>query len=129
LGPDDFVSFDSTNGAYPVRYPPGWHVYELSVRLNGEHKHEQTGTHRCSGERSRHRESAASETIDAFLDTVTNAVVKGDPVQLIGFGSFSTGVRAARTGRNPRTGEALQIAASKTVKFTAGKAFKDAVNQ
>jgi DNA-binding protein HU-beta len=68
--------------------------------------------------------SAAAETIDAFLNTVTNAVVKGDPVQLIGFGSFDTGARAARTGRNPKTGEALQIAASTTVKFTAGKAFK-----
>jgi DNA-binding protein HU-beta len=73
--------------------------------------------------------SAAAETIDAFLDAVTKAVVKGDPVQLIGFGSFSTGARAARTGRNPKTGEALQIAASTTVKFTAGKAFKDAVNK
>jgi len=73
--------------------------------------------------------SAAEETINAFLDTVTNAVVKGDVIQLIGFGSFSTGTRAARAGRNPKTGEALQIAASKTVKFTAGKAFKDAVNQ
>jgi DNA-binding protein HU-beta len=73
--------------------------------------------------------SAAAETIDAFLVTVTNAVVKGDPVQLIGFGSFSTGARAARTGRNPKTGEALQIAASTTVKFTAGNLFKDAVSQ
>jgi DNA-binding protein HU-beta len=63
------------------------------------------------------------------LVTVTNAAVKGDPVQLIGFGSFSAGARAARTGRNPKTGEALQIAASTTVKFTAGKLFKDAVNQ
>jgi DNA-binding protein HU-beta len=73
--------------------------------------------------------SAAEETINAFLDTVTNAVVKGDVIQLIGFGSFSTGARAARPGRNPKTGEALQIAASKTVKFTSGKAFKDAVNK
>ena len=73
--------------------------------------------------------AAAAETIDAFLGVVTNAVVKGDPVQLIGFGSFSTGARAARAGRNPKTGEPLQIAASKTVKFTAGKAFKDAVNK
>jgi DNA-binding protein HU-beta len=48
---------------------------------------------------------------------------------LIGFGSFSMGARAARAGRNPKTGEPLQIAASKTVKFTAGKAFKDAVNK
>ncbi len=73
--------------------------------------------------------SAAAETIDAFLAAVTNAVVSGDPVQLIGLGSFNTGARAARAGRNPKTGEALQIAASTTVKFTAGKAFKDAVNQ
>jgi DNA-binding protein HU-beta len=73
--------------------------------------------------------SAAAETIDAFLATVTNAVVKGDPVQLIGFGSFGKGARAARAGRNPKTGEPLQIAASKTVKFSAGKAFKDAVNK
>jgi DNA-binding protein HU-beta len=73
--------------------------------------------------------AAAAETIDAFLATVTNAVVKGDPVQLIGFGTFGTGARAARTGRNPKTGEALQIAASTTVKFTAGKAFKDALNK
>jgi DNA-binding protein HU-beta len=73
--------------------------------------------------------SAAEEAINAFLDTVTNAVVRGDAVQLIGFGSFSMGARAARAGRNPKTGEPLQIAASKTVKFTAGKAFKDAVNK
>ena len=73
--------------------------------------------------------SAAAETIDAFLDTVTNALVKGEAVQLIGFGSFTAGARAARTGRNPKTGEPLQIAASKTVKFAAGKAFKEAVNK
>jgi DNA-binding protein HU-beta len=49
-------------------------------------------------------------------------------VQLVGFGSFSTGARAARVGRNPSTGAEIQIAAAKTVKFTAGKAFKEAVN-
>lgn len=73
--------------------------------------------------------SAAEETINAFLETVTKAVVKGEAVQLIGFGSFGTGARAARAGRNPKTGESLHIAASKTVKFTAGKAFKEAVNK
>jgi DNA-binding protein HU-beta len=72
--------------------------------------------------------SAAGETVDAFVAVVTNAVVEGEGVQLVGFGTFSTGQRAARTGRNPRTGETLQIAAAKTVKFTAGKAFKDEVN-
>jgi len=70
--------------------------------------------------------AAASEAIDAFIGTVTKAVTKGDAVQLVGFGSFSTGARAARVGRNPSTGAEIQIPAAKTVKFTAGKAFKDA---
>jgi DNA-binding protein HU-beta len=69
------------------------------------------------------------ETLDALLETVKKAVATGDTVQLIGFGSFGSGKRAARTGRNPKTGEAIKIAAAKTVKFTAGKAFKDAVNK
>ncbi|WP_343671340.1 HU family DNA-binding protein [Paraburkholderia heleia] len=68
------------------------------------------------------------EALDAVIDAITKAVAKGDSVQLIGFGSFSQGERAARSGRNPSTGEEIQIAAAKTVKFTAGKAFKDAVN-
>jgi DNA-binding protein HU-beta len=72
--------------------------------------------------------AATGAAIDAILDAVTRAVTSGDTVQLIGFGSFSTGERAARVGRNPSTGAEMQIAAAKTVKFTAGKAFKDAVN-
>ena len=67
-------------------------------------------------------------SIDAVLEAVTEAVTRGETVQLIGFGSFSTGARAERSGRNPSTGETITIAAAKTVKFTAGKAFKDAVN-
>jgi len=55
-------------------------------------------------------------------------ITQGDTVQLIGFGSFSTGQRAARNGRDPTTGAEIQLAAAKTVKFTARKAFKDAVN-
>ena len=73
--------------------------------------------------------AATGEAIDAFIGAVTQAVTKGETVQLIGFGSFSTGARAARVGRNPATGEEIQIAAAKTVKFTAGKAFKEAVNR
>ncbi|MBN3790054.1 HU family DNA-binding protein [Burkholderia sp. Ac-20353] len=72
--------------------------------------------------------ASTGAAIDAILEAVTHAVTRGDTVQLIGFGSFSTGARAERTGRNPATGEAITIAAAKTVKFTAGKAFKDAVN-
>jgi DNA-binding protein HU-beta len=71
---------------------------------------------------------ATGETLDALIGAITAAVTKGGTVQLIGFGSFSTGARAARIGRNPATGAEIQIPAAKTVKFTAGKAFKDAVN-
>jgi DNA-binding protein HU-beta len=71
---------------------------------------------------------ATGETLDALIGAITAAVTKGDIVQLIGFGSFSTGARAARVGRNPATGAEIQIPAARTVKFTAGKAFKDAVN-
>ncbi len=69
------------------------------------------------------------ETIDTLLDVVKRAVAKGETIQLIGFGSFGSGKRAARSGRNPKTGETINIPAAKTVKFTAGKAFKDAVNK
>lgn len=72
--------------------------------------------------------AAVDEAINAVLTTISREVAAGNPVQLIGFGSFATGERAARTGRNPKTGQTLQIAAAKTVKFTAGKALKDAVN-
>ncbi|AIV73766.1 MULTISPECIES: HU family DNA-binding protein [Burkholderia] len=70
----------------------------------------------------------ASKTVQAVLDAVTDAVSRGESVQIIGFGAFSQGQRAARTGRNPTTGAEIAIPAAKTVKFTAGKAFKDAVN-
>ena len=66
--------------------------------------------------------------IDAFVETVEEEVAKGERVQLIGFGSFERGERAARTGRNPATGKSIKIAASKTVKFKAGAEFKTKVN-
>lgn len=72
---------------------------------------------------------AAQSALEATLSAIVKAVTKGDAVALVGFGSFSCGKRAARTGRNPQTGAAIKIPASKTVKFTAGKAFKDAVNK
>jgi DNA-binding protein HU-beta len=73
--------------------------------------------------------TAAQRALDSVVDNVVKAVAKGETVQLVGFGTFASGTRAERTGRNPRTGEEIKIAAAKTVKFTAGKAFKDAVNQ
>lgn len=71
---------------------------------------------------------ATAASIDAIFQAVTGAVAGGDVVTLIGFGSFASGDRAARAGRSPSTGEEIQISATKTVKFSAGKNFKDAVN-
>ena len=71
---------------------------------------------------------SAEETLNAFVDVVTEALVKGDKVQLVGFGSFDVRKRAARKGRNPQTKEEIKIPASKAPVFKAGKALKDLVN-
>ena len=70
----------------------------------------------------------AEVAINAFLASVEEALVKGEKVQLIGFGTFEISERAAREGRNPQTGETMTIAACKAPKFKAGKALKDAIN-
>ena len=71
-----------------------------------------------------------SETaLNAVIDVITENLAKGEKVQLIGFGTFEAKSRPARTARNPRTGEAVKIAASKAPVFKAGKALKDAVNK
>jgi DNA-binding protein HU-beta len=72
--------------------------------------------------------ASATRALDAALDTITGALKAGDQVTLVGFGTFSVRPRAARTGRNPRTGEAIEIKASNNPGFKAGKALKDAVN-
>ena len=69
----------------------------------------------------------AEKAVAAVLESVVGAVVKGDKVQLVGFGTFEVRARGARKGKNPRTGEEITIAASKQPVFKAGKAFKDAV--
>ncbi|MFZ0790537.1 MAG: HU family DNA-binding protein [Chromatiaceae bacterium] len=71
--------------------------------------------------------AAAARALDALTDAVAVALKKGETVSLIGFGTFSVKERAARTGRNPQTGAAIEIRASKTPAFKAGKALKDAV--
>ena len=71
----------------------------------------------------------AEAVLNAITSTIIDTVAKGDAVQLIGFGTFTTSSRAAREGRNPATGETMKIAASKSPKFKAGKAFKDSVNK
>ena len=72
---------------------------------------------------------SAEATVNAFVDVVTETLVKGDKVQLVGFGSFEVRKRAARKGRNPQTKEEIKIPASKAPVFKAGKALKDLVNK
>jgi len=72
--------------------------------------------------------AAAGRALDATIGAITESLANGEPVTLVGFGTFEVRDRAARTGRNPRTGEAIQIKASKNPAFKAGKALKDAVN-
>ena len=71
---------------------------------------------------------AAERTVDAMVGAVKSSLRKGQMVTLVGFGTFYAGKRAARNGRNPRTGAELRIAAARVPKFRAGKALKDAVN-
>ncbi|MBS0456612.1 MAG: HU family DNA-binding protein [Proteobacteria bacterium] len=70
----------------------------------------------------------AGRAVDAMVETITKSLKKGTSVTLVGFGTFSIRKRAARTGRNPRTGATIKIKASKNPAFKAGKALKDAVN-
>ena len=70
----------------------------------------------------------AESALSAFISSVTEALVEGDKVQLVGFGTFEVRDREARTGRDPRTGNPIEIPASKAPAFKAGKALKDAVN-
>lgn len=71
----------------------------------------------------------AADAVDAFITAVSKAMAKGDEVRLVGFGTFAVVNRKATTGRNPRNGQVIKIAASKQPKFRPGKALKDVVNK
>ena len=72
--------------------------------------------------------ASSTRAVEAVISSITGSLQQGTTVTLSGFGTFTVGSRAARTGRNPRTGEQITIAASKSPKFKAGKGLKDAVN-
>ena len=72
--------------------------------------------------------AAATRAVDTMIDSISKTLATGNQVTLVGFGTFSVKQRAARTGRNPRTGEPIDIPAAKVPGFKAGKALKDAVN-
>ena len=72
--------------------------------------------------------AAATRALDAMVESVTDSLKKGESVSLVGFGTFAIKERAARTGRNPQTGQPIEISAAKVPSFKAGYALKDAVN-
>ncbi len=80
-------------------------------------------------EKSHTTKSDSKKMLDAFLETVTETLAQGDNVQLIGFGTFKSTERNARSGRNPRTGETVTIPAKRVPAFTAGNALKEAVQR
>lgn len=80
-------------------------------------------------EKAKMTKADATKFLEAWMEIITQALSKGDSVQLIGFGTFEVRNRAARVGHNPSTGEEIQIPASKTAAFKAGKKLKDAVNR
>ena len=82
----------------------------------------------ASAEKTELSRKDAEKALKAFTEVVEEELKKGEKIQLVGFGTFEVSERAAREGRNPQTGETMQIAASKSPKFKAGKALKDAIN-
>ncbi|MPZ74488.1 MAG: DNA-binding protein HU [Nitriliruptorales bacterium] len=83
----------------------------------------------AAAERAGMSKGEASKALDAVLDCISTALQDGEKVSLTGFGTFEVRDRAARTARNPQTGEEMQVAASRAPAFKAGKGFKDAVNR
>ena len=91
-------------------------------------KHEQKRTHRCTGNQYRYQQGRCRRALGALLDIISDTLKKGDSLSLVGFGTFEVRSRAARTGRNPKTGEALKIKAAKVPAFKPGATLKAAVN-
>lgn len=120
-GPRDPGSFsqDQLSGyLYTAAYLP----HMESIRMN---KGEFVSAVADAAELSK---ADATKAVDAAISVITKALKKGDAVTLVGFGTFQVRERAAREGRNPKTGETIKIAKSKNPSFKAGKALKDAVN-
>jgi len=101
------------------------HFFNQSARVNSMNKGELIDSVAGAAGLSR---ADATKAVDAVLDSIQGTLSNGGSVSLVGFGTFSVKARAARAGRNPRTGETIQIKASNVPGFKAGKGLKDAVN-
>ena len=99
----------------------------ITKNNNTHHHHEQSRTDKLHLRETGHTQLDTLKTLDALLETIEATVAGGDKVQLVGFGTFEPQHRAARTGRNPQTGEPIEIAEATLPKFTPSKLFKDRV--
>ncbi|MEP3264635.1 MAG: HU family DNA-binding protein [Hyphomicrobiales bacterium] len=105
--------------------PDNFALYRRKIRINLMNKNELIA---AVAEKTNTTKGASGEVVEATFEAIANALKSGDDVKILGFGNFSVTQRAATTGRNPRTGESIQIKASKSPKFKAGKGLKDAIN-
>ena len=96
--------------------------------MKGKYKMNRTELISAMSEKSELTKVDTEKALKAFIDTVTEELKNGGKVQLVGFGTFEVTERAERNGRNPKTGEAITIPASKSPKFKAGRSLKDAIN-
>ncbi len=99
-----------------------------NIKKKGEKNMNKTQFVEAIAAKSGLSKKAAEAALNAMTDVVAETLKAGEKIQLVGFGTFEVKERAARAGRNPKTGETIQIAASKTPAFSAGKALKDSVN-
>lgn len=100
----------------------------MLINLNRGYEVNKTELVDAVAEKADLSKASAARAVDAVLESISGSLSQGDQVALIGFGTFLVRDRAARTGRNPRTGESIEIAAAKIPAFKPGKALKDAVN-
>lgn len=105
-----------------------WAFITNTSTLSGERYMNKSELVNAISEASGLSKADAGRALDATVETITQALVAGDQVSIVGFGTFKTSKREARSGRNPQTGASIQIPAATLPKFTAGKSLKDSVN-
>jgi DNA-binding protein HU-beta len=105
-----------------------WGKYQYGINKKGECIMNKTELVSAIADESGLSKKDAEKALKAFTSVVEDELKKGEKIQLVGFGTFEVSERAARTGKNPRTGEEIEIAAARTPKFKAGRALKDALN-
>ena len=121
---------NTIKGSITINASNSGRVFRVNISENPEEEHNMNKTELVAAmaERAQLSKKDAEAALKAFTDVVAEELKKGEKIQLVGFGTFEVSERAARTGRNPQTGEEMKISASKAPKFKAGKALKDSIN-